>query len=122
MNGALLHLINVQYEDEGSYECETLNIKGMDWYRQWLYVEGNSIQSLKNVNLWNQIMCIVQIFHCDLSSGPPEWAEHINDTERDVGSELTMRCVAVGKPIPWIRWLKDGYSVNSFIYFNIKFR
>lgn len=40
MNGALLHLINVQYEDEGSYECEALNVKGMDWYRQWLYVEG----------------------------------------------------------------------------------
>uniref|UniRef100_A0A671QIW4 Contactin 1b n=1 Tax=Sinocyclocheilus anshuiensis TaxID=1608454 RepID=A0A671QIW4_9TELE len=42
MNGALLHLINVQYEDEGSYECETLNVKGMDWYRQWLYVEGKT--------------------------------------------------------------------------------
>lgn len=45
MNGALLHLINVQYEDEGSYECETLNVKGMDWYRQWLYVEGNKNSS-----------------------------------------------------------------------------
>uniref|UniRef100_A0A673HSV7 Contactin-1a-like n=1 Tax=Sinocyclocheilus rhinocerous TaxID=307959 RepID=A0A673HSV7_9TELE len=84
MNGALLHLINVQYEDEGSYECETLNVKGMDWYRQWLYVEG-----------------------------APEWAEHINDTEKDVGSELTLRCVAVGKPLPWIRWLKDGYSYGK---------
>lgn len=41
MNGALLHLINVQYEDEGSYECEALNVKGKDWHRQWLYVEGN---------------------------------------------------------------------------------
>ena len=39
MNGALMHLKNVQYEDEGSYECEALNVKGMDWYRQWLYVE-----------------------------------------------------------------------------------
>lgn len=50
MNGALLHLINVQYEDEGSYECEALNVKGMDWYRQWLYVEGeDSLLSLWTV-------------------------------------------------------------------------
>ncbi|XP_076862840.1 contactin 1b [Brachyhypopomus gauderio] len=84
MNGALLHLMNVQYEDEGSYECEALNVRGMDWYRQWLYVEG-----------------------------APEWAEHINDTEKDVGSELTLSCTAVGKPLPWIRWLKDGYSYGK---------
>lgn len=45
--------------------------------------------------------------------GAPEWAEHINDTEKDVGSELTLSCTAVGKPLPWIRWLKDGYSVSS---------
>uniref|UniRef100_A0A8C2CUW0 Contactin 1b n=1 Tax=Cyprinus carpio TaxID=7962 RepID=A0A8C2CUW0_CYPCA len=43
----------------------------------------------------------------------PEWAEHINDTEKDVGSELTLRCVAMGKPLPWIRWLKDGYSYGK---------
>ncbi len=51
-----------------------------------------------------------------VSSGAPEWAEHINDTEKDVGSELTLRCVAVGKPLPWIRWLKDGYSVNTLLF------
>lgn len=54
--------------------------------------------------------------HVIVSSGAPEWAEHINDTEKDVGSELTLRCVAVGKPVPWIRWLKDGYSVNTLFY------
>uniref|UniRef100_A0A4W4HMQ1 Contactin 1b n=1 Tax=Electrophorus electricus TaxID=8005 RepID=A0A4W4HMQ1_ELEEL len=43
----------------------------------------------------------------------PEWAEHINDTEKDVGSELTLSCTAVGKPLPWIRWLKDGYSYGK---------
>uniref|UniRef100_A0AAY4ENJ2 Contactin 1 n=1 Tax=Denticeps clupeoides TaxID=299321 RepID=A0AAY4ENJ2_9TELE len=81
MNGAVLHLINVQYEDEGSYECEALNVKGKHYHRQWLYVEG-----------------------------PPEWASQINNTEKDIGSEHTMSCVAMGKPWPWIRWLKDGYS------------
>ncbi|XP_041933918.1 neuronal cell adhesion molecule a isoform X7 [Alosa sapidissima] len=84
MNGALLHLTNVQYEDEGSYECEALNVKGKDWHRQWVYVEG-----------------------------PPEWASHINNTEMDVGSKHTMRCAAMGKPWPWIRWLKDGYSYGK---------
>lgn len=58
MNGALLHLINVQYEDEGSYECEALNVKGMDWYRQWLYVEGeDSLVSLRIV-LLKGIICM----------------------------------------------------------------
>ncbi|KTF86270.1 hypothetical protein cypCar_00021535 [Cyprinus carpio] len=85
MNGALLHLINVQYEDEGSYECETLNVKGMDWYRQWLYVEGKTSSNNKS----------------------------LKDIKKDVGSELTLRCVAVGKPLPWIRWLKDGYSYGK---------
>uniref|UniRef100_A0A8B9L3H4 Contactin 1b n=1 Tax=Astyanax mexicanus TaxID=7994 RepID=A0A8B9L3H4_ASTMX len=85
MNGALLHLINVQYEDEGSYECEALNVRGMDWYRA------------------------------------PEWAEHINDTEKDVGSELTLSCTAVGKPLPWIRWLKDGYSVRELKFSSLTF-
>lgn len=56
------------------------------------------------------------ILYYIVSSGAPEWAEHINDTEKDVGSELTLRCVAVGKPQPWIRWLKDGYSVNTLFY------
>lgn len=51
MNGALLHLINVQYEDEGSYECEALNVRGMDWYRQWLYVEGKLPITLAVVRL-----------------------------------------------------------------------
>lgn len=41
----------------------------------------------------------------------PEWVEHINDTEVDIGSDLYWPCVATGKPIPTIRWLKNGYVV-----------
>lgn len=44
----------------------------------------------------------------------PEWVEHINDTEVDIGSDLYWPCVATGKPIPTIRWLKNGYSVSVF--------
>lgn len=43
----------------------------------------------------------------------PEWAETINNTQIDIGSEHTMRCVAMGKPFPFIRWYKDGYMVRS---------
>lgn len=42
----------------------------------------------------------------------PEWAETINNTQIDIGSEHTMRCVAMGKPFPFIRWYKDGYMVR----------
>lgn len=42
----------------------------------------------------------------------PEWAETINNTQIDIGSEHTMRCVATGKPFPFIRWYKDGYMVK----------
>lgn len=43
----------------------------------------------------------------------PEWAETINNTQVDIGSEHTMRCVASGKPFPFIRWYKDGYMVKE---------
>ncbi|KAM6984802.1 contactin 1b [Aplochiton taeniatus] len=83
-DGALLHLYNVQYEDAGAYECEAINTQGKDWHKAWLYVES-----------------------------APEWAETINNTKKDIGSEHTMRCVATGKPFPFIRWYKDGYSYGK---------
>lgn len=49
-------------------------------------------------------------------SAAPEWAETINNTQIDIGSEHTMRCVASGKPFPFIRWYKDGYMVNDTQY------
>lgn len=48
-----------------------------------------------------------------VSAAAPEWAETINNTQIDIGSEHTMRCVASGKPFPFIRWYKDGYMVKS---------
>ncbi|PWA26113.1 hypothetical protein CCH79_00015210 [Gambusia affinis] len=86
-SGAALHLYNVQYEDAGSYECEAINTKGKDWHKNWLYVECKSTA--------------------------PEWAETINNTQVDIGSEHTMRCVASGKPFPFIRWYKDGYMYGK---------
>ncbi|XP_007244394.3 contactin-1a [Astyanax mexicanus] len=79
MAGGLLHLFNVQYEDEGVYECEALNSKGKDWHKAHLYVEAS-----------------------------PEWVEHISSSERDIGSDYTMSCLASGKPKPHVRFLKNG--------------
>uniref|UniRef100_A0A674CFT7 Contactin 1 n=1 Tax=Salmo trutta TaxID=8032 RepID=A0A674CFT7_SALTR len=80
MAGAHLHLYNVQYEDEGTYECEALNSKGKDWHRARVFVEAF-----------------------------PEWTESINSTEKDISSDYTMSCVASGKPKPHVQWLKNSY-------------
>uniref|UniRef100_A0A8C6SVX1 Contactin 1b n=1 Tax=Neogobius melanostomus TaxID=47308 RepID=A0A8C6SVX1_9GOBI len=83
-SGAVLHLFNVQYDDVGAYDCEAINTKGKDYHKAWLYVES-----------------------------APEWAETINNTQKDIGLEHTMRCVAAGKPYPFIRWYKDGYMYGK---------
>ncbi|CAJ1056293.1 contactin-1a-like isoform X3 [Xyrichtys novacula] len=79
MAGAHLHLYNVQFEDEGTYQCEAVNSKGKDYHAARVSVEAY-----------------------------PEWEEHISRTEKELNSEYTMSCVASGKPKPHIRWLKDG--------------
>ncbi|XP_041327420.1 contactin-1 [Pyrgilauda ruficollis] len=84
MSGAVLKIFNIQYEDEGLYECEAENYKGKDKHQARVYVQA-----------------------------APEWVEHINDTERDIGSDLYWPCVATGKPIPTIRWLKNGASFRK---------
>lgn len=83
MAGAHLHLNNIQIEDAGSYQCEAINSKGKDYHSAKLSVEA-----------------------------VPEWMEYINSTEKGLGSEHSMSCVASGKPKPHIRWLKDGKPVG----------
>ncbi|XP_075713175.1 contactin-1 [Rhinoderma darwinii] len=83
-SGAVLKIFNFQPEDEGTYECEAENIKGRDTRKASIYVQA-----------------------------PPEWVEHINDTERDIGSDLHWPCIAKGKPVPSIRWLKNGESYGT---------
>ncbi|XP_067293393.1 contactin-1a [Pseudorasbora parva] len=79
MAGSLLHLYDVQYEDEGVYECEADNSKGKDRHRAHLHVEG-----------------------------APEWVEKISSSERDIGGDYNMSCVASGKPKPHVHFLKNG--------------
>lgn len=92
MAGAHLHLYNVQYEDEGVYECEALNSKGKDWHGARISVEAF-----------------------------PEWLEHINSTEKDINSDYTMSCMASGKPKPHVRWLKNGCEYNNTKFINLGF-
>ncbi|XP_068458470.1 contactin-1a-like isoform X2 [Clinocottus analis] len=79
MAGAHLHLYNVQFEDAGSFQCEAVNSRGKDYHAARVSVEAF-----------------------------PEWVEHISSTEKDLGRDYTMSCVASGKPEPRIRWLKNG--------------
>lgn len=90
MAGAHLHLNNIQIEDAGSYQCEAINSKGKDYHSAKLSVEA-----------------------------VPEWVEYINSTEKGLGSEHTMSCVASGKPKPHIRWLKNG---KPFVRSDMTFR
>ncbi|XP_038625869.1 contactin-1 isoform X2 [Tachyglossus aculeatus] len=84
MSGSVLKIFNIQLEDEGTYECEAENSKGKDKHQARIYVQAY-----------------------------PEWVEYINDTERDIGSDLYWPCVATGKPIPTIRWLKNGFPYQK---------
>uniref|UniRef100_A0A8C2JV00 Uncharacterized protein n=1 Tax=Cyprinus carpio TaxID=7962 RepID=A0A8C2JV00_CYPCA len=85
MSGSLLHLYDIQYEDEGLYECEADNSKGKDRHKVHLYVEG-----------------------------APEWVEKISSSERDIGGDYIMSCLASGKPKPHVHFLKNGrmYAKN----------
>lgn len=40
MEGAQLHLYNVQFEDGGTYTCEAMNSRGKDFHSARLLVEG----------------------------------------------------------------------------------
>lgn len=79
MAGAHLHLNNIQIEDAGTYQCEAINSKDKDYHSARLSVEA-----------------------------VPEWVEYINSTEKGLGSEHSMSCVASGEPKPHMRWLKNG--------------
>lgn len=112
-SGAALHLYNVQYEDVGAYECEAINTKGKDWHKAWLYVECERLPRARahvTAVPLNALKPSRSRFFC--CAAAPEWAETINNTQMDIGSEHTMRCVAAGKPFPFIRWYKDGYMVS----------
>uniref|UniRef100_A0A8C1JC98 Contactin 1b n=1 Tax=Cyprinus carpio TaxID=7962 RepID=A0A8C1JC98_CYPCA len=88
-----MYIAKVEASDVGNYSCFVSSP-----------TIGKSVFSMP-ISLIPQIeICMVLM----------PWYFHIQNTMvKDVGSELTLRCVAVGKPLPWIRWLKDGYSYGK---------
>ena len=40
MSGAVLRIYNIQFEDEGTYECEAENHRGKDKHSAKVYVQG----------------------------------------------------------------------------------
>lgn len=65
MAGGILRLFNVQYEDEGVYECEALNSKGKDWHKANLYVEGRSSAKRRRSGLEWKIAAFQRIITCE---------------------------------------------------------
>uniref|UniRef100_A0A670JEM1 Contactin 1 n=1 Tax=Podarcis muralis TaxID=64176 RepID=A0A670JEM1_PODMU len=79
-----LYIAKVEASDKGNYSC---------------FVTSNSITK----SVFSSFIPLIP------QADPyPEWVEHINDTERDIGSEFHWPCVAAGKPLPTMRWLKNG--------------
>lgn len=109
MAGSFLHLFNLQYEDEGLYECEANNPKGSDIHKTHLFVEGENyeyvLHTVKLVSITSQL-----VFVC--LSGAPEWVEKISSSERDIGGDYIMSCVVNGKPKPHVHFLKNGQKVQ----------
>uniref|UniRef100_A0A8D3DG18 Contactin 1b n=1 Tax=Scophthalmus maximus TaxID=52904 RepID=A0A8D3DG18_SCOMX len=134
-----LYISKVEAQDAGNYSCYVSSpIIGQSVFSKFIPLiplppeEGCSIAALPQLNKQN---VLILNFECNLlfffflpqvrrrstqqTSGAllwetaPEWAETINNTQIDIGSEHTMRCVASGKPFPFIRWYKDGYMYGK---------
>ncbi|XP_059806228.1 contactin-2 [Hypanus sabinus] len=90
VNKPVLHIPDVQFEDEGIYECEAENSKGKDSTQGRIIVHAQ-----------------------------PDWLQIISDTEVDIGSVLWWKCAAAGKPRPTCRWLRNGLPLTSKSRFEV---
>ncbi|KAL9964725.1 hypothetical protein ACROYT_G028405 [Oculina patagonica] len=86
--GYLLHLVNVQRKDAGSYRCTASNGYGDD-------ATSVSIVNIK--------------FSPSITVTPVRMADI------EVGNDLTLTCYASGYPKPTIIWTKDSVSVKEAI-------
>ncbi|XP_015197892.1 contactin-2 isoform X1 [Lepisosteus oculatus] len=84
MDGPILHLPELDFMDEGVYECEARNSEGRDTYQGRITVQAQ-----------------------------PEWLQVMSDSEVEISSELRWSCAAAGKPRPSIRWLRNGQPLAS---------
>uniref|UniRef100_A0AAY4CNS6 Contactin 2 n=1 Tax=Denticeps clupeoides TaxID=299321 RepID=A0AAY4CNS6_9TELE len=83
-DGPILTLPDLNFEDEGMYECEAYNSEGRDTYQGRIVVQAQ-----------------------------PEWLQVMSDSEVEISSELHWSCMAAGKPRPTIRWLRNGQPLST---------
>ncbi len=58
------------------------------------------------------VVWCVCVSMCVCVSGAPEWLEKISSSERDIGGDYIMSCLASGKPKPHVHFLKNGRMVS----------
>ncbi|KAL9964729.1 hypothetical protein ACROYT_G028409 [Oculina patagonica] len=91
VSGPLLHLVNVQRKDAGSYRCTASNGYGDD-------ATSVSIVNIKFA----------------LSVPPSITVTPLRMADIEVGNDLTLTCYASGDPKPTIIWTKDSMPVEKF--------
>uniref|UniRef100_A0A8C1KJ85 Contactin 1 n=1 Tax=Cyprinus carpio TaxID=7962 RepID=A0A8C1KJ85_CYPCA len=89
-----LYISTVRASDSGNYSC---------------FVSSPSIAK----SVFSKFIPLVPI------AEPPEWVEKISSSERDIGGDYIMSCLASGKPKPHVHFLKNGrmYGKNHELRF-----
>uniref|UniRef100_A0A8C2CU59 Contactin 2 n=1 Tax=Cyprinus carpio TaxID=7962 RepID=A0A8C2CU59_CYPCA len=77
--GPILIIPELNFDDEGMYECEVYNSEGRETHQGRISVQAQ-----------------------------PEWLQVMSDSEVEISSELQWSCAAAGKPRPTIHWLRNG--------------
>ncbi|XP_051958058.1 contactin-2-like [Xyrauchen texanus] len=82
--GPILIIPELNFDDEGMYECEVYNSEGRETHQGRVSVQAQ-----------------------------PEWLQVMSDSEVEISSELQWSCAAAGKPRPSIRWLRNGQPLST---------
>uniref|UniRef100_A0A8C2BEL6 Contactin-3 n=1 Tax=Cyprinus carpio TaxID=7962 RepID=A0A8C2BEL6_CYPCA len=80
--GPTLIIPELNFDDEGMYECEVYTSEGRETHQGRVSVQAQ-----------------------------PEWLQVMSDSEVEISSELQWSCAAAGKPRPTIRWLRNGHWI-----------
>uniref|UniRef100_A0A672QXN7 Contactin-2-like n=1 Tax=Sinocyclocheilus grahami TaxID=75366 RepID=A0A672QXN7_SINGR len=80
--GPILIIPELNFDDEGIYECEVYNSEGRETHQGRISVQAQ-----------------------------PEWLQVMSDSEVEISSELQWSCAAAGKPRPTIHWLRNGHNL-----------
>ncbi|XP_051859128.1 tyrosine-protein phosphatase Lar isoform X1 [Drosophila sulfurigaster albostrigata] len=88
INNGILQINNSREEDQGKYECVAENSIGTE--------------HSKATNLYVKVRRVPPTF-----SRPPE-----TNNEVMLGSNLNLSCIAVGSPMPAVRWMKGAHDLT----------